>query len=252
MKASICVSTYDRPEILRRVLGSIFSQKPPFEYEVIVVDDAGPSSSEEVCKQYPVIYKRIEREPGYRNPAIARNVAYKTAQGEVLICQSDDVIHGSGKVIQHLVEELKAGEFLLATVWNVDVDGQVTGLKQWPHIRQIVGPKNQRPLFFLGAVYRKDMCAIGGCDEDFIDPGREDVWLAQCLIHGRGLRPRYSAVEGFHNDHERPAHLLDYYARSMALYERKLASAQAGLTHFHGGDPWPYSPPTAPLAPGTP
>ena len=251
MKASICIATYDRPEILRRVLNSIFSQKPNFEFEVIVVDDAGPSSSEEVCKQYPVIYKRVEREPGYRNPAIARNMAYKMATGEILICQSDDVIHGSNTVIQRLVEELKEGEFLLATVWNVGVDGKVIGLKQWPHIKQIVGPKNPRPLFFLGSIFRKDMYAIGGCDEDFIDPGREDVWLAQCLIHGRKLRPKFSQIEGLHRDHGRPAHLLDYYARSMMLYERKLAAARSGLAPFHGGNPWPYLPPTLPIAPGT-
>lgn len=118
MKASICIATYDRPEILRRTLESIYCQSPPFDFEVVVVDDGG-RSAREVCGEFPVWYRRIERTGGRRGPAVARNMAYRVAHGEVLICQSDDVAH-SPDAIRRLVEELQEGEFVVATVWNVD------------------------------------------------------------------------------------------------------------------------------------
>jgi len=232
------MATYDRPDVLRRTLDSIFVQRPLFEFEVIVVDDGGQHSAEGVCSRYPVRYSRVEREPGYRNPAVARNMSYKTAMGDVLICQSDDVMHRGG-VIERLAEDLREGEFLIATVWNVDEAGRHKGLDLWPSIKQLTGLHNRRPLFFLGSCWREDMYAIGGNDEGFTDPGREDQWLADCLIHGRGLQPRYIAVEGHHQDHPRPEGLHEAYQRSARLY-RERASQALRFRAWRGGEPWPY------------
>jgi glycosyltransferase involved in cell wall biosynthesis len=243
MKCSICMSTYDRPDILRRTLDSIFVQDVPFSCEVIVVDDGSPDQrlTMAICvEEYPLVrYARIDRPPSYRNPSAARNAAYKMAEGDVLICQSDDVMH-RGNVVQQLVEYLQDGEFLLATVWNVDKSGDVVGIKRWPNIRQLTGPMNRRPLLFLGAVWREDMYAVGGCDEEFVDPGYDDDWLAKCLIRGRGLTPKYVTAEGYHQDHNRPETLTDLYRRSAIVYYRKIADAEAGRIPWQtSGGPWP-------------
>jgi glycosyltransferase involved in cell wall biosynthesis len=248
MKVSVCMATYGRPEVLDKVLRSIFSQKTAFDFEVVVVDDAGPSSAQCLCRKYPIRYARIDREPGYRNPAVARNLSYRMARGDVLVCQSDDVVH-QGETLRPLVDELHEGEFLVATVWNVDADGKVVGMRDWPKITQLTGPLNRRPLLFLGSVWREDMYAVGGNDEEFTEPGREDVWLAQCLINGRHLTPRYTAVTGHHQDHPRPADLTSIYRQSAQLYRRKALGAQSGDTPWRGGEPWPYS--TLPPARGT-
>jgi len=260
MKCSICMSTYDRPILLRRTLESIFSQSVPFRYEVIVVDDGSPGAKTmAVCTQFPVRYSRIERDPGFRNPAKARNAAYRMAAGEVVICQSDDVMHGPD-AIRRLTEELRIREFLIATVWNVDEKMRPIGLRGYGErcyqIKKLTGDANPRPLFFLGSLWRKDLYAVGGNDEEFTEAGREDVWFADCLMHGIGLTPRYVDVLGYHQDHDRPSDLKKMTRDSSSVYDRKRRSAKLGQSPWTAaGGPWTeYSTPLpgGRLAPGIP
>jgi len=216
------MSTYNKPQELAKTLYTICSQEPSFEYEVIVVDDGSPEQyTREICEMLPVKYVRIDREPVYRNPSVARNLAYKHATtGEVIICQSDDVYHDRDS-IQRLVDELEIGGFVIATVWNVDESGKVVTPTPFDkRFRQLTGPLMPRPLFFLGSVFSSDLYAVGGNDEEFTRPGREDVWFADCLINGQRLTPKYSTVRGFHQHHQRPPLSADY-AASKKLYQRK-------------------------------
>jgi len=208
MKCSICIATYDRPELLKNTLTSIFQQVVSLPYEVIVVDDGSPGDgTRKVCGEFPgVNYIRIEREPSYRNPAIARNVAYRAAKGTILICQSDDVIHHSPRCIDHLCSDLRPGYFLLATVINVDKQGQMVsdpkGRGYGDKLQVYVSPQRRRPLFFLGSLYRTDLYTVGGNDEEFTAPSAEDRWFALCLTQGLGLRPIYSrSIIGHHQMH---------------------------------------------------
>ena len=91
MKCSIVITTFDKPDSLDLVLTSIFRQAPPFEFEVIVVDDGMAKGTAEVCKKYWTKIKYMcTQNTEYRNPSKARNVGYREAKGEVLICQYDD------------------------------------------------------------------------------------------------------------------------------------------------------------------
>ena len=241
MKASICLSTYNKARYLERVLASIFSQKPPFKFEVIVVDDGSIGDTREVCEDYPVCYHYLER-PGYGNPAIPRNTAYRRARGEVVICQSDDVVHGREDTIERLVTDLERGRFLIATVVNTDWQGRVycdPNGKGWGDGLQVyTNPRARRPLFFLGSLWRDDLYAVGGNDEDFTGPGREDCWFADCLIKGRGLKPEYSSsIIGHHLHH---AHTQDWKGveDSKRVYRRKLADAQRTGVWCSSGGPW--------------
>jgi len=202
IKVSICIATHHKPDSLDRVLGSIYKQSLPFQFEVIVVDDAPiANETKTVCDKYPTLrYFRIDREPTWQNPAKPRNLAYRNAVGEIIICQSDDVMH-VGNAIQDLVNALKPGTFVIATVTNVD---PLTGEIVRRPAKVFSSPKIRRPLFFLGALYRKDLYAVGGNDEDFVNPGWEDQWFAECLIHGLNLTPVYtSEAKGKHLHHER-------------------------------------------------
>ncbi len=226
MRCSICIATFNRPQSLSKTLVSIFNQSPNFDYEVIVVDDGSPNGDTgKLCLAYPLKYSFIDREPVYRNPSVARNLAYKQATGEVIICQSDDVYHSPG-AIQRLVDELHYGEFVIATVVNVNERGQAVAPNPWgPRYKEFTSPRMPRPLFFLGSLFREDLYAVGGNDEEFTRPGRDDVWFADCLINGRGLLPRYSTVVGYHQDHTRPA-LTSHYTASKNLYKIKRDQAQ--------------------------
>jgi glycosyltransferase involved in cell wall biosynthesis len=241
MSVSVCMATFNRPQVLRKTLESIAVQELPLHTEVIVVDDGSKcwQENETVCREFGYTYKLVVREPVYRNPAVARNLAYKLAKGEIVVAQSDDVLHGN-QAVRGLSQSLKEGEFVLATVWNVNQHRRIVGLTGWPHIKQLAGPLNRRPLFFLGALRRRDLYAIGGCDEEFTMPGREDVWFADCLIRGLRLTPCYSSVVGFHQNHARPESLSEQYRAMSQLYCTKLDQAKSGLAPYRGGEPWPY------------
>lgn len=248
MRASICLSTFNKPQALAKVLHSIHVQEPSFSFEVIVVDDGSEDANaiRQVCAPYAwTKLLRIDREPIYRNPSVARNVAYRAAQGEVLICQSDDVVHTKPKTIQWLVDLLKPKRFVIATVINVREDGKPYqnnhGRGYGDAMTTYTSPWFPRPLFFLGSLYRKDMYAVGGCDEEFVDPSGEDRWLAYCLIHGTPkLRPIYTReIIGHHLDHE---HTKDYAAinRSQQLLTTKLHTVQSESSYMASGGPWAY------------
>ncbi len=240
MKASICIASYDHAPFLLKTLESIVCQSPGFDWEIIVVDDGSPTQdTQKVCDMFgKVRYIRIDREPGYRNPSIARNVAFGEARGEVIINQSDDVIHGPN-AIAGLVESLKPGAFVIATVHNVD-----STMRPVPDPLPIfTGPTVRRPFFFLGALWRRDLYRLGGCDERYVWPGFDDNRMADGLMHGLKLKPVYlSHVEGFHQAHPRPAGFREMYRESKPFYFRQRAACERGAESWLSpGAPWTFS-----------
>lgn len=223
VKTSIVLSTYNKPNYLKRTLDSIFSQHPPFDFEVIVIDDGSPEVfTSEICRTYPVRYLRINRPEGFRNPASARNTGYLIAKGQIIIPQSDDVIHKEADTIERLINELRPKEFLIANVFNVHSESLEP--EQNPTY-EFTGIHNPRPFFFLGSMWRNDLYAIRGNDEEFTAPGYEDNWFADCLIHGRKLSPRFADIVGLHQNH--PHSQIDMEP-SRQLYLKKKQSAMKG------------------------
>jgi len=249
MKASICIATHDKPTYLRKTLESIYRQPiaRTAEIEVIVVDDRSIGYDNYIiCSEFPSVnYIRLEGKSDYRNPAVARNVAYRAAKGEIIICESDDTIHITENCIELLISQLTPGKFVIANVFNADFNGNIVpgnlDNPEYSPLTVYTGPTNQRPFFFLGSLYRKDLYAVGGNDEEFTAPGREDDWFAQCLINGLGITPFYTTnIVGHHLQHKhlgskqasRPSYLL--YAEK---YKR--ASNKEILWQSAQG-PWQY------------
>lgn len=251
MKASICIATHDKPDYLRRTLDSVFRQRMAWDrdrIEVIVVDDRGEGNANRLtCAAYPVVYVRLDGEPGYRNPSAARNAAYRTARGEVIIAESDDTVHVSEDCIEQLAAELTPGHFVIAHVFNADFCGNVVpGNLENPTYNPLTvytGPTNPRPFFFLGSLYRKDLYAVGGNDEEFTAPGREDDWFAKCLTIGLGLKPVFSTtIVGHHLQHFHRGS-KEATLPSHVVYERKCRLARLGKQPWQAtGGPWPYDP----------
>jgi glycosyltransferase involved in cell wall biosynthesis len=253
-RASICLSTFGKPaSYLRRVLRSIYDQgvilgsRKLQHCEVIVVDDGNPANEgggetnefQRICCAYGTpIYARLNRPPEYRNPSYARNLAAKMASGDVLILQSDDVVHVTPDAIARLCD-MPAGTFNIATVLNVDAE---TGEPKSKPTYEFTGRNNPRPFFFLGAVRREDYYAVGGYDEEFVAPAFDDDWLGDCLINGRGLKPVFrDDVIGHHLDHPRPASLRRMVKPSARLYQEKKSLAAGGWGRFQAsGGPWRF------------
>jgi len=230
MKVSVCIAAFNKPLLLVNTLDSIVSQKPPFDYEVIVVDDGSKAGVvSRVCIKYPSVRCiRIDRPPTFRNPCTARNVAYREAKGEIIICQSDEVIHVTPNSLELFVQELEAskllsdapGHFIIAQVLNREPNGQAHS--------EFTGPTRKLPYFFLGAVYRKDLYQVGGNDEDFaVGTGYEDAWFSDCLMNGLGLQPIYTTQIVGHHQWHKNYNTPKTDSMAKALYEIKLKRATA-------------------------
>lgn len=228
IKASIVLATRNHAEMLRRTLESIFCQRVPFKFEVVITDDGSTDSTPNVLDEYPVRRFRLEKGE-YGNPTRALNNSMKEARGEVLIKQSDDVVHAQPNLIQQLVEFLTPGKIIFASAQDWDVKAGYVNQKEH------VGPHNQYPLFFLGACWRKDICKVGGYDEQlFADCFyNHDTWLSDCLISGLGLAAEYLPLLGLHQSHEHPYH---DYSHDKIVYDSAVAK---GCFQSSSGS-WPY------------
>ncbi|KKN02479.1 hypothetical protein LCGC14_1117230 [marine sediment metagenome] len=233
---SVVLSTRDKAKCLDRTLASIRDQEIPFDYELIVVDDGSTDHTPKICQRYSVYYYHLKN-PTYRNPSVARNVGYRAARGKIVIAQSDDIVHITPNTIEYLVKSLRPREFLLAQVKNFKyVDG-----KPQQFILDYCSPQRQMPYFFLGSLWRSDLYAVGGNDEEFINPCFDDNWFSDCLIKGLGLTPRYTdAVTGYHqsHDHLKTSHRNEGISRE--LYRAKVEKAKKTGIYISSGGAWVY------------
>jgi len=89
-KVSICIPTYNRKELLKETLKSIFMQTYK-DYEVVIVDDGSTDDTEQMIKDtgYPVRYYWQEN----AGDAAARNKLTKLADGQYIsFLDSDDLL----------------------------------------------------------------------------------------------------------------------------------------------------------------
>jgi glycosyltransferase involved in cell wall biosynthesis len=228
MICSIILATRNHAPLLERTLKSIYQQKVPFDFEVVVTDDGSTDSTPLLLKDYPVRYYRLEKD-GYGNPARALNNSMREARGDILIKQSDDVVHARPEIIKSLVKSLESDAINIAYVQEWDVEkGFVTD-------KEHVGPHNQRPLFFLGACWRADICKVGGYDDTTFADCRwyHDDWMSDCLTLGLGLRVNYVPLLGLHQYHPHLEH--DFAKDKMVYFDLKKKGVYQSST-----GPWPY------------
>lgn len=236
IRCSICLSTRNKAAALRNTLRSIYAQEVPFTFEVIVVDDGSRDETKAVCDDFPKVRYRFLANPKYRNPSKARNEAFRMAEGEIILAQSDDVVHVGGKSIQTLVDGLKDGEFLLARTANYQYDKQGNPVQ---FIREYAGPERQVPYFFLGAIRYENVYAVGGYDEEFVEPCFDDDWFGDCLTKGIGLSFRYTEeVIAHHQSHGYEPHSHDNEHVSRALYAKKVEQAKQDGRWVSAAGPW--------------
>lgn len=172
MKASIIITTYNRPEFLSRAIISALEQNTSHSFEVIVVDDNGKDTvtqkdTEKLIEQFSEVHYLILEENS--GACVARNEGAKIAKGEFLFFLDDDDAFLPNKVeIQiNYLEIYIEYSGVLAGFIRIDEDG-----------REIISESNQavvgdfknfvlRGNFFtpMLCIRRKDFLQSGG----FID-----------------------------------------------------------------------------------
>jgi glycosyltransferase involved in cell wall biosynthesis len=234
MDLSVVIATRNKASYLERTLDSIVYQRPDFDYEVIVVDDGSTDHTKSVCERNYVNYIKLEKNE-YSNPGWARNVGYKAAQGKIIVTQSDEVIHISphNETLQNLFNLLNPQEALIATVYNAVWDGVAWCLRE-----VYTSPQHGSGLFFLAALWREDVYAVGGNDEDFTEPGGEDCFFTWCIQH-RSKLVWTDQVIGYHQDHPRPENTNRKEMDELAHYKRALAQ-EGKIPWTSSGGAWKY------------
>ena len=87
---SVVICTYNRRNMLRDCLNSIYAQDyPKSNFEVIVVDGGSTDGTKELCKDFPLIRFIIESRLGL---AYARNKGAELARGSIVAYTDDDCI----------------------------------------------------------------------------------------------------------------------------------------------------------------
>ena len=103
-RISVCICTFERPELLGRLLNSLAGQvrTPVFCFEVVVVDNDKNGSAEETVRNFKL---RTEMETIYdcepeQNISLARNRAIRNARGNLIAFIDDDEYPGNDWLIQ--------------------------------------------------------------------------------------------------------------------------------------------------------
>src|SRR5690242_3284266 len=90
--ASVVIATYNRHELLRRLLAQLDDQTlDPSHYEVVVVDDGSNDDVRAALGEYRPRYAlRLERQPN-AGASAARQRAVELATGAVVVVVDDDM-----------------------------------------------------------------------------------------------------------------------------------------------------------------
>lgn len=205
MKTSLIITTYNSPELLLKVLGSILVQTRPPD-EVIIADDGSGEETGGLVKDFsgtapfPVFHVWQENK-GFRAAKI-RNEAIKRSSGDYIILLDGDCAVNRHFVADHLLLA-EDGYFIQGKRVHVNRDAissfdsactnslrELTKMALTGRISNIhhlirlhnVGLFRNRSLKKVKSCnmsfFRKDILAVNGFNEDFVGWGNEDSELA--------------------------------------------------------------------------
>lgn len=185
---SVCVSTYDRPEMLARLLAAVAAQESAADLEVCVCDDGSPTPTGLVLNEWRErLALRTVRLDTNGGPARGRNAALALATAPVVLFTDDDCVPQPGWVAGHLAAHADAaseGPAGVVVVGRV-VPDPAEADREGPFSRTL---RVEDARFFqtCNVSYPRDLLeAVGGFDETFRRPSGEDTDLGlRCLALG--------------------------------------------------------------------
>ncbi len=191
-KIAVFMPTRNRREVLPNALYSLSLQETTFPWELCVSDDGSDIDPEPLLKEFfpTVRYKRYTESKGFTKcfdgcfDVISNDV-------DVIVMQSSDIIHTSPNSLENLVANVAPSKVAIANVVDIEISTDFYKrfdqnmqeiLDHWDSYKTTIDLKLGNriyscstqytspgsPLFFLGAIMRKDLEKIGfkGCNCD--------------------------------------------------------------------------------------
>jgi glycosyltransferase involved in cell wall biosynthesis len=117
---SVVIPTYNRLELLFKVIAALKEQKNAPEFEIIVVDDGSEETTQQAISRISGIHTLFQKNAG---PATARNRGVAAAKGDYLVFIGDDTVPNDDFLFQHATFHKEA---------NFDKLFACLGYTQWP------------------------------------------------------------------------------------------------------------------------
>jgi len=101
---SILVRARNDEAFIGRTLEGLFAQKVPFQFEVIVCDDASTDRTREIAARFPVRF--FERPAGPYKPGRTLNALVAAAKGDIVVFNNSDAVPCDPQWLESLVKPL--------------------------------------------------------------------------------------------------------------------------------------------------
>jgi len=226
-KVSICIPTYNRKELLKETLESIFMQTYK-DYEVVIVDDGSTDDTEQMIKDtgYPIRYYWVDH---IGQPA-ARNKLIKLTQGQyITFIDSDDLLPPDA--IERMVDIMsKEPEDVIVYGPYVGIDEKGNPVKRKQ--RELPSGNIITELFMFIHVHS---CGTMCAKRLFEEAGGFDTSLRVCSVYKFllkiALRHKFIAIES-------PTFKRRRHGDNVSLYSfanRKIELDMLEDFYYHGG-----------------
>lgn len=253
MKASLLITTYKRPHLLKWGLHSLSQQKVDFDWEVIVLNDGLPDETEKLCEEakangLPLRYvftgqRNLDGEK-WRIPGYAFNIGAKLSEAPVMILTCAEMFHLNENSISNLVYPvledpsrltIPDGKDDTGTFLQMLNDNDEVASHQIMASYKILPSLNVRLPFVMG-LSRKKFVDIGGYDEDFTGIAFDDDDIVGRLLED-GCHYYQVDANVVHLWHPRGGKAGHDYTTKW-VYNRDLYRARQGIVYRNLGKEW--------------
>lgn len=248
---SVVIPTYNRAQILKETLESLFNQSVDIlDYEVIVVNDGSTDKTDQVAAAFKKKYKNFKYlKQRNQGQGVARNTGLKEAKGKVVVLIGDDIIPTQDFLFEHqkfhYMHEEENAAVLGFTAWHPKL--KVNNFMKWlVNGSSILGKFGGHQFayeklrgkeladynfFYTSNIsIKKSLLEKYPFDPAFSGYGWEDIELGYRLEQEAGLKLYYNSwAVGYHDHYMEESSLasrMEAIGRSAWLIHRKYPHLQ--------------------------